>query len=65
MITPNLLSHLLSMILQDCLGTSFNETTLNINSKFDTLYEKVHETACVPLKKSPPKQLKVKIQALD
>ena len=30
-----------------------NESTLNINSKFDTLYEKVHETACVPLKSHP------------
>ena len=41
-----------------------NETTLNINSKFDTLYEKVHETACVPLKKSPPKQLKLRSKLL-
>ena len=39
-----------------------NETNLNINSKFDTLYEKVHETAIkhVPLKKVTPKQLKLR-----
>ena len=39
-----------------------NETNLNINSKFDTFYEKVHETAIkhVPLEKVAPKQLKLK-----
>ena len=39
-----------------------NETGLNINSKFDTLYEKIHETAIkhVPLKKVTPKQLKLR-----
>ena len=39
-----------------------NETNLNINSKFDTLYEKVLETAIkhVPLKKVTPKQLKLR-----
>ena len=33
-----------------------------MNSKFDTLYEKVHETAIkhVPLKKVTPKQLKLR-----
>ena len=52
-----------SSFINDFTGLSWNflnETTLNINSKFDTLYEKVHETACVPLKKSPPKQLKLR-----
>ena len=52
-----------SSFINDFTGLSLdflNETTLNINSKFDTLYEKVHETACVPLKKSPPKQLKLR-----
>ena len=52
-----------SSFINDFTGLSWdflNETTLNINSKFDTLYEKVHETACVPLKKSPPKQLKIR-----
>ena len=52
-----------SSFINDLTGLSWdflNETTLNINSKFDTLYEKVHETACVPLKKSPPKQLKLR-----
>ena len=52
-----------SSFINDFTGLSWdflNETTLNINCKFDTLYEKVHETACVPLKKSPPKQLKLR-----
>ena len=39
-----------------------DETNLNINSKFDTLYEKVHEAAIkhVPSKKVTPKQLKLR-----
>ena len=43
-----------------------NETNLNINSKFDTLYEKVHETAIkhVPLKKVTHKQLKFRSKPL-
>ena len=54
-----------SSFINDCTGLSWdflNETNLNINSKFDTLYEKVHETAIkhVPLKKVTPKQLKLR-----
>ena len=54
-----------SSSINDFTGLSWdflNETNLNINSKFDTLYEKVHETAIkhVPLKKVTPKQLKLK-----
>ena len=47
-----------SSFINDFTGLSWdflNETNVNINSKFDSLYEKVHETAIkhVPLKKSP------------
>ena len=54
-----------SSFINDFTGLSWNfliETNLNINSKFDTLYEKVHETAIkhVPLKKVTPKQLKLR-----
>ena len=49
-----------SSFINDFTGLSWD--FLNINNKFDTLYEKVHETAIthVPLKKSPPKQLKLR-----
>ena len=51
--------------INDFTGLSWdflNETNLNINSKFDALYEKVHETAIkhVPVKKVTPKQLKLR-----
>ena len=52
-----------SSFVNDFTGLSWdflNETTLNIKSKFGTLYEEVQETACVPLKKSPLKQLKLR-----
>ena len=54
-----------SSSVNDFTGLSWdflNETNLNINSKFDTLYEKVHETTIkhVPLKKVTPKQLKLR-----
>ena len=54
-----------SSFINDFTGLSWdflNETNLNINSKFDALYEKVQETAItlVPFKKSPPKQLRSK-----
>ena len=54
-----------SSFINDFTGLSWdflNETDLNINSKFDTLYEKVHETAIkhVPLKKVTLKQLKLR-----
>ena len=51
--------------INDFTGLSWdflNETNLNINSRSDTLYEKVHETAIkhVPLKKVTPKTLKLR-----
>ena len=54
-----------SSFINDFTGLSWNflnETNLNINSKFDTLYEKAHETAIkhVPLKKVTPKQLNLR-----
>ena len=54
-----------SSFINDFTGLSWNvlnETNLNINSRFDTLYEKVHETAIkhVPLKKVTSKQLKLR-----
>ena len=54
-----------SSFINDFTGLSWdflNETNLNINSKFDTLYEKVHKTAIkhVPLKKVTLEQLKLR-----
>ena len=54
-----------SSFVNDFTGLSWNflnDTNLNINIKFDTLYEKAHETAIkhLPLKKVTPKQLKLR-----
>ena len=69
-ITDNLFQHDYSRFAEsffiiDFTGLSWtflDETNLNINSKFDTLYEKVHETAIkhIPLKKVTPKQLQLR-----
>ena len=51
-----------SSFINDFTGLSWNflnETNLNINSKFDTLHEKVHETECT-FEKVIPKQLKLR-----
>ena len=54
-----------SSFINDFTGLSWdflNETNLNTNSKFDTVYDKVHETAIthLPLKKVTTRQLKLR-----